>query len=447
MSNMKIIWRFSFAISMVCGWWISASSTLVEKESFDNTPVEHVEHTLVPDKQISELTQKVAARLPHIGAPQRQIVQRNFIDHHLFQAMVRDNIPHAPLSNDYEFARRVYLDLTRRIPTTEQLASFVNDVDEGKRDRLIDHLLETQYCADHWTACFGTPFRHDADRTENASTNHFDELTFAHMLASHPPIARATINLVWKQFFGLGMVEPVDDLDRSRQDPQNPPSVSSTVQPRNAMLQKALAGDFANNGFSLKHLTRTITRSSAYQLSSRFDGQWRESYTPYFARHYVHLLTVEQIHNAVTQATQVARDSRNDMSFSGELQPKQFCTEVAASSEEKRAKLFLHTFDQTNGELTEPRPVGSILQAKVLIRSPYVTQRVRAEGGSLVDRLVNSQSSDEAIVDELYLATLSRRPLPKETRLALDWLEGDRQRGAEDVQWSLLNKLDFIVNY
>jgi hypothetical protein len=31
--------------------------------------------------------------------------------------------------------------------------------------------------------------------------------------------------------------------------------------------------------------------------------------------------------------------------------------------------------------------------------------------------------------------------------LAVTWLEADRKQGAEDLQWSLLNKLDFIFNY
>jgi hypothetical protein len=50
-------------------------------------------------------------------------------------------------------------------------------------------------------------------------------------------------------------------------------------------------------------------------------------------------------------------------------------------------------------------------------------------------------------VDELYLATLSRYPLPQEKRLAVSWIEQDRRQGAEDLHWGLLNKLDFVFNY
>jgi hypothetical protein len=122
---------------------------------------------------------------------------------------------------------------------------------------------------------------------------------FARMLTSHPQFARATVNLIWKQFFGLGIVDPVDSFDLARQDPKARLPEPWMCQPTNSALLDALARDFAAHRFSLKHLMRTLTRSSAYQLSSRFDGEWKHSYTPYFARHYVRQLSAEQIHDAI----------------------------------------------------------------------------------------------------------------------------------------------------
>jgi hypothetical protein len=77
----------------------------------------------------------------------------------------------------------------------------------------------------------------------------------------------------------------------------------------------------------------------------------------------------------------------------------------------------------------------------------FVTRRVQAAGGSRVEQLVNSEKDNSAIVDELYLATLARRPLADEKSLALGWLGEDRKQGTEDLQWVLLNKLDFVFNY
>lgn len=569
-----------------------------------------------PDKAVSALTQGVAARLPRIGATHGKVVVRNLIDQHLFGAMARARVPHASLSTDYEFCRRVHLDLTGRIPTSERLLAFVNDRAPDKRDRLIDELLESPAWVDHWSYWYGDLVRNCANRIGNPTTKHFDAwireslkgdkpydrfvtemltpsapnsvwmpdagpagylarwhvagdtmysdryedtadeivvqsariflgvntqcischggrgflekvnlglvpkrredlwamaaffgktrvrivpyqdrftitedgtgydttapssvrmqrqgkpvqptfmLTgekadpekplrpqFARMLTRHPQFARATVNLIWKEFFGLGIVDPVDSFDLARQDPKVPPPAPWTVQPTNPALLQALGSDFARSGFRLKHLMRTIARSSAYQLSSRFDGEWKERYTPFFARHYVRRLTAEQAHDAISQATLVFGNyKRRDMVYGTELPPLRFCTEAPTPEElnDGEAKAFLRTFGQANREQFDRQSGGSILQAMFLMNSPFVNRRVRAESGSRVDQLVRSGLSSGELVEALYLATLSRPPLPAERQVAVSWLDADRRQGAEDLHWTLLNKLDFVFNY
>jgi hypothetical protein len=122
-------------------------------------------------------------------------------------------------------------------------------------------------------------------------------------------------------------------------------------------------------------------------------------------------------------------------------------TETPENIQDPEAKLLLRTFGQANREQSDRRAEGSILQALALMNSPFVTRRVEAKGGSRVERLVESDRENAAIVDELYLATLSRPPLAEEQELALSWLAEDRRQGAEDLHWTLLNKLDFVFNY
>jgi hypothetical protein len=273
---------------------------------------------------------------------------------------------------------------------------------------------------------------------------------FARLLTSHPQFARATVNLFWKELFGLGIVDPVDSFDLARQDPTKPLPAPWTVQPTNPQLLQALGTDFARQGYSLKRLMRTITRSNAYQLSSRFNGTWKDAYTPYFARHYVRRLTAEQAHDAICEATQVYGNyKQRDMVYGTELPALRYWTQAPTPEEigDGEAKAFLRTFGQANREQTDRQPGGSILQAMMLMNSPFVNRRVRAEGGSRVDQLVRSNLTSTQLVEQLYLATLSRPPLPEESRVAAAWLEEDRRQGAEDLQWSLLNKLDFVFNY
>src|SRR5262245_54790091 len=111
--------------------WLGADSMKAQKQT-KSYPAEHTDEKLNParpDKQVSDLTRDVAAKLPRIGAGDKKVVIRNLIDQHLFGAMERDKIPHAELTNDYEFCRRAYLDLTGRIPTPDQLNAFVNSAD------------------------------------------------------------------------------------------------------------------------------------------------------------------------------------------------------------------------------------------------------------------------------------------------------------------------------
>ena len=54
---------------------------------------------------------------------------------------------------------------------------------------------------------------------------------------------------------------------------------------------------------ALRHLLAAICQSSAYQLSARFDGEWKEAYTRYFARKFVRMLDAEELHDAIALAT------------------------------------------------------------------------------------------------------------------------------------------------
>src|SRR5262245_42841439 len=73
-------------------------------------------------REINERTLKMNAAFAR-AVPQARIVtadaipQRNFIDQEIFGKLMTANVPSAPLSSDAEFLRRIYLDLTGRIPS------------------------------------------------------------------------------------------------------------------------------------------------------------------------------------------------------------------------------------------------------------------------------------------------------------------------------------------
>ncbi len=82
--------------------------------------------------------------------------ERNDIDKLVFAKLKRLGIPPSPPANDAMFVRRLYLDLTGRLPSAEQAKRFVEDRSPNKRDRLIDQLLDSgeyaDYFANKWNA-------------------------------------------------------------------------------------------------------------------------------------------------------------------------------------------------------------------------------------------------------------------------------------------------------
>ena len=83
------------------------------------------------------------------------IPQKNLIDEEIFGKLTKMNVPSAALSSDAEFVRRIYLDLTGRIPTSDDVRSFLADTTSNKRDMLIENLLYSSEFSDKWTMWAG----------------------------------------------------------------------------------------------------------------------------------------------------------------------------------------------------------------------------------------------------------------------------------------------------
>ncbi len=118
---------------------------------------------------------------------------------------------------------------------------------------------------------------------------------YARMLTGSPQFAKATVNLIWAELMGVGIVDPPFGFDLSAQD----------TQPSHPELLDVLAKDFQAHQYDLRHLIKLIVKSSAYQLSSRFAGEWKPDYARYYARHFVRRLPAPQLWDAICQSTGV----------------------------------------------------------------------------------------------------------------------------------------------
>ncbi len=89
---------------------------------------------------------------------------KGMIDEAIFGKLASAGVPSARLTTDEEFVRRIYLDLTGRIPTIEQYRAFIEEKNERKRSELIDRLLYSREFTDKWTMWWG-------DLLQNAASN------------------------------------------------------------------------------------------------------------------------------------------------------------------------------------------------------------------------------------------------------------------------------------
>ena len=264
------------------------------------------------------------------------------------------------------------------------------------------------------------------------------------MLTAHPQFARATVNYVWKAIFGIGIVEPADSFDLLRQDPSTL-AAGATLQPTHPQLLTKLAASFIASNYDLRALIKTIVMSNAYQLSSRYTaGAWSEAYAPYYARHYPRRIMAEEVLDAIVKSTGVSAlltvSGSNNVAHAMQL---------ADPTEGGAYRGFLNNFERGNRDDAARTDDSSIVQALSLLNDRNVTERVKATAtGSRLGALMKATPTDfGAIADGLYLNTLGRYPSASERTAAITYLKsGTLAQKGEDLQFALINKLEFLFN-
>jgi Protein of unknown function (DUF1549)/Protein of unknown function (DUF1553) len=581
-----------------------------------------------PGEEAARSTDQLSKGIPAGGEATAKIPRRNFIDEHIFGRIERDNIPHAGMSTDQEFIRRVYVDATGVLPTAQQVREFVGDKSANKRDKLIDSLIGTEEFAEEYAWFWGDLFRiagdtgygrdifqnwnkewllldrpynevvfdlltpaskahntvpalgfigrinlrvchNSVDPDDYRMTNRLDVIDelatevnriflgvnstcitchdgaghleplnmylasktreefhrnaaffgqmrslattfanddqviddlgpgydtghdapfitksimyyprdgrvyepaflltgekpragqnlraeYARIMTGHIQFARATVNLLWGRLMTVGFVQPYDGFDMARLgvDPKVKIPKPWTVQPTNPELMEAMAVDFQKSNFSIQHVIKTIMKSNAYQLSSKFPAEWKDEYTPYYARKYIRFMTAPEVLDAIAGAT----NRPMQFTLGGEklTRVKQLTYPGQARGSnggDKTAdfKALLQAFfqgDRATQSQDGNRP--TTLQALAMTNLELVNKRVLAEKGSRVQQLVESNKSDTDIIDEMFLSTLARWPTPQEREVMLQLMEKDRKTGAETTQWVLLNSMEFVLNH
>jgi hypothetical protein len=262
--------------------------------------------------------------------------------------------------------------------------------------------------------------------------------------------ARNIVNRLWKAMFNLGLVDPVDTLDPDRLDPANPPKAPWTLQATHPELLEKLAAEFAANGYQLRPLLKILAESSAYQLSSEYEGEWTPELIPLFARHYPRRLEGEEVHDAIAKATGVL----GNYAVQDWDEPVQWAMQLPEPVEPRRdgqANNFMNNFLRGNRDNQQRSQAGSIQQQLALMNDNFVLNRVRVTASQKLRELA-ATPNNTALVDELFLTFLSRFPTESERSKALAFLTrattaAQRNTAVEDLAWTAINKVDFLFSY
>jgi hypothetical protein len=244
----------------------------------------------------------------------------------------------------------------------------------------------------------------------------------------NPYFARAAVNRGWAELMGRGIVHPVDDFRAS-----NPPT--------NGPLLDALAKDFVDHGYDLKHLVRTIMRSRAYQRSSAPNAS-NVADARNFSRWYRRRPSAEVLLDAMSDVTGVREPLQGAPPDARAVQAWNYRIESD----------FLDAFSRPNASADPPCERdggGSVVQALHLMNSARLVAKLANSSGRAA-ALAGSQRTPREIVEELYLAAYSRFPTTEEMDAAVAAFSQDgatRQTATEDILWALVNSAEFVFNH
>lgn len=255
----------------------------------------------------------------------------------------------------------------------------------------------------------------------------------AEWLASpeNPYFSSNIVNIVWSHFFGVGIIDPVDDVRVS-----NPASNPELL----AALGTRFEGEY---GYDFKQLVRDICNSATYQRTTKATPSNKDDMNN-FARARVRRQRAEVMLDTITQVTQTQNK------FKG-LPLGSRAVQIADG---RTTDYFLTTFGRATRETVCSCEVvmdPSLSQALHLLNGPTVTTKI--EQGDVVKSLLADGKKPEEVIDNLYIRAFTRKPTGEEKKQLMAQVKavGDNKDQVElvlnDVFWAVLNSKEFMFNH
>ncbi len=246
----------------------------------------------------------------------------------------------------------------------------------------------------------------------------------------NPYFARSFVNRVWAHYLGVGLVDPADNFSVA-----NPPS--------NPRLLDALAHDFVDHGYDIRRLERTIVCSRVYQLASttnetnRLD---RNNYSHAYVRPLMAEVVVDVINAALGTAEAIGPDAPAGS--------RAIDVGVSRVQNGNLGYVFRIFGRPPRTSACDCQRAMEPALPQTLYRMTDATLLARIRKGRL-GKLLSSMRSDDQILEELFLAALSRYPNEAERAAFRHYRTGKKNRQAAftDTLWALVNTREFLLNH
>ncbi|MBL8816671.1 MAG: DUF1549 domain-containing protein [Planctomyces sp.] len=259
---------------------------------------------------------------------------------------------------------------------------------------------------------------------------------------------RAISNRVWGLMFGKPWYAPVDDLKHPEQ-----------LAEEDAL--DVLGTEFHKHGRKLSVLIRLIVESDVFRLDSQSNPEIDPVDEKTYARQLEHWsvyplvrLRPEQVIGSMFQSGSVRTIDQNSHPFIRLLR-------LTNESD------FLKEYgDLGDDELLQQ--VGTIPQSLMRMNGRFTQEFTKTDPAALTasSHILRYSADDAAVVENCFLACLSRRPSPEETAFFVEYLQykpdqsgsgiglkiapdelPNRHQRVQDLYWSLFNSPEFSWNH
>jgi len=244
--------------------------------------------------------------------------------------------------------------------------------------------------------------------------------------------SRSFVNRVWGHYLGIGLVHPVDDFSLA-----NPAS--------NDKLLDALAKEFAGHAYDIRHIERLVLNSRVYQLSSKTNETNRLDKNNY-AHSYIRPMMAEAVVDVLNSALGVTEK------WGPEVRPGSKAVEVGASLLQNTTLTYAFRIfgrpPRTTACDCERAMEPALPQKLYLMTDPTLLAKFNDNSGRL-SQVLKTTKQDDDMLDELFLATLSRLPTATDRKNFADYRRTvtDRRAALLDTMWALINTREFILNH